>query len=229
MNYFIFIKDGITYDSREYGIGCGGFPSIVIPRKRTTIESLPGRNGSLMSTDDCYDSYTKNIECYMEDDVYVDLSWINGSGKLILSNELEREYDVTLKNNIELAQIATYWRNFILKFEVQPFKKGRTKFSKVYTDKEFSFSVGGNTRSLPKIYVTGLGDIDLIINDKSFKIKNLEDTLIIDTELQVVFEKGENALYKTNGDFPILNAGINRVEIIGEMTNIKLEYQETYL
>lgn len=229
MNYFIFIKDGIIYDSRDYGIGCGGFPNIVIPKKRITVESLPGRSGSLTSTDDCYDSYTKSVECYMQDNVYADLSWLSGSGKLILSNELEREYDVTLKNNIELSQIATYWRNFVLKFEVQPFKKGRTKYTKVYKDKEILFRIGGNARALPIIYVTGTGNIDLIINGRTFKIKDLKNTMMIDSELQVVLEDDENSLYKTNGDFPILDAGLNKIQIIGDILNIKIKYQETYL
>lgn len=229
MNYFIFIKNGKMYDSRDYGIGCGGFPDIVIPRKRITIESLPGRSGSLTSTDDCYDSYTKAIECYMEDDVYKDLSWLSGSGKLVLSNELEREYDVTLKNNIELSQIATYWRNFILNFEVQPFKKSRDKKTLIYRDKEFMFRIGGNARALPIIYLTGTGDIDLTINGKTFKIKNLKTTIMIDSELQVVMEGEENALPKTNGDFPELNPGLNKFQITGNLLNIKIKYQETYL
>lgn len=229
MNYFIFIKNGKMYDSRDYGIGCGGFPDIVIPRKRMTIESLPGRSGSLTSTDDCYDSYKKAVECYMEDDVYKDLSWLSGSGKLILSNELEREYDVTLKNNIELSQIATYWRNFILNFEVQPFKKGRDKKTLIYRDKEFMFRIGGNARALPIIYVTGTGDIDLTINGKTFKIKNLKTTIMIDSELQVVMEGEENALPKTNGDFPELDPGLNKFQITGDLLNIKIKYQETYL
>jgi phage-related protein len=217
------------YDSRDYGIGCGGFPDIVIPRKRITIESLPGRSGSLTSTDDCYDSYTKAIECYMEDDVYKDLSWLSGSGKLVLSNELEREYDVTLKNNIELSQIATYWRNFILNFEVQPFKKSRDKKTLIYRDKEFMFRIGGNARTLPIIYLTGTGDIDLTINGKTFKIKNLKTTIMIDSELQVVMEGEENALPKTNGDFPELIPGLNKFQITGNLLNIKIKYQETYL
>lgn len=229
MNYFLFIKNGITYDSRDYGIGCGGFPDIVIPRKRITVESLPGRSGSLTTTDDCYDSYTKNLECYMEDNVYKDLSWLSGSGKLVLSNELEREYDVTLKNNIELTQIASYWRNFILKFEVQPFKKSRNKHSLIYEDKDFSFNIDGNTRALPKIYVTGTGNIDLTINDKTFKIKDLETTIMIDSELQVVLEGVENALFKTNGEFPELKPGLNNFHIVGNLSSIKIDYQGTYL
>lgn len=229
MNYFLFIKDGKTYDSRNYEIGCGGFPPIVIPTKRLTVETIPGRDGTLTSTDDCYDSYTKTIECYMQDDVYADLSWLNGSGKLILSNELEREYDVTLKNNIELTQIASYWRNFLLNFEVQPFKKGRNTLTKTFSDKIFNLTTHGNARTLPIITITGSGDIDIIINSRTFKVKNLSSPMIIDCELQVVIENDENALYKTNGDFPKLDPGLNEVQLIGNLSNIKFEYQETYL
>ena len=229
MNYFIFIKDGVTYDSRDYGIGCGGFPPIVIPKKRITVESLSGRNGSLTTTDDCYDSYTKNVECYMEDDVYKDLTWLSGSGKLVLSNELNREYDVTLRNNIELEQIATYWRNFILKFEVQPFKKGRNKHMIEKETNDFTFEVGGNAKALPLIYITGTGDIDVTINEKIFKIQNLNSTIFIDSELQVALEDEQNALNKTNGEFPTLNPGINTVHILGNLTQIKIVYQDTYL
>ncbi len=229
MNYFIFIKDGIMYDSRDYGIGCGGFPPIVIPKKRITVESLSGRNGSLTTTDECYDSYTKNVECYTEDDVYKDLSWLSGSGKLILSNELDREYDVTLRNNIELEQIATYWRNFILKFEVQPFKRGRDKHTIIQKDKDFIFRIGGNANALPLIYVTGTGNINITINDSTFQIKDLKSTIFIDSVLQIALEDEQNALYKTNGEFPFLKPGINKVHITGDLVNIKIKYQDTYL
>ena len=229
MNYFIFIKDGIMYDSRDYGIGCGGFPPIVIPKKRITVESLSGRSGSLTTTDDCYDSYTKSVECYMEDDVYKDLSWLSGSGQLVLSNELDREYDVTLRNNIELEQIATYWRNFILKFEVQPFKRSRDKHTIIQKDKDFNFRIGGNANSLPLLYITGSGNINITINDSTFQIKDLKSTIFINSVLQIALEDEQNALYKTNGDFPILKPGINKVHIIGDLVNIKIKYQETYL
>lgn len=229
MNYFIFIKDDIEYDSRDFGIGCGGFPDIVIPQKRITIESLPGRNGSLTSTDDCYDSYSKNIECYMKDDVYKDLSWLSGRGKLILSNELEREYDVVLKNNIELTQIANYWRNFILKFEVQPFKKSRLKTSLTYTEKTFSFEVGGNVYAFPTIYVTGEGNINITINGDTFMIKDLKSTIMIDSELEIAIENKLNALPKTNGEFPKLKPGLNNFIIVGNISKIKIEYKDTYL
>ena len=76
MNYFLFKKDDITYDSREYGIVCGDFPPITIPQKRLTIDTIPGRNGSLISTDDCYDSYTKILECAIKDNSNFDLSWL---------------------------------------------------------------------------------------------------------------------------------------------------------
>ena len=91
MDYFLFIKDGTTYDSRKYGIVCGDFPPITIPQKRLTIDTIPGRNGSLISTDDCYDSYTKTLECAIEDKPNIDLSWLRGRGTLILSNELDKE------------------------------------------------------------------------------------------------------------------------------------------
>lgn len=229
MNYFIFKKNGMMYDSRDYGIGCGGFPAIVIPQKRVEIEKLPGRSGTLISTDDCYDSYTKTIECYMEDEVYKDLSWLNGSGKLILSNELEREYDVTIKNNIELDQIATYWRNFLIKFEVQPFKKSVNKHTLIYKEKDFVFRIGGNAKSLPLIYVTGTGNIDITINDNTFQIKDLKNTILLDSELQIAIEDETNALPKTNGDFPKLNPGLNKFHITGDLLNIKIKYQDTYL
>ena len=229
MNYFIFIKNGVSYDSRDYGIGCGGFPPIVIPQKRINIETIEGRNGSLISTDDCYDSYTKSIECYKEDDVYADLSWLNGSGKLILSNELERQYDVTIKNNIELSQIATYYRNFYINFEVQPFKTSVNETNLTFTETDFEFNVGGNTKSYPIMLITGTGDIDITVNDSTFKIMDLESTILIDSQLQIAQENNQNALPKMNGEFPVLIPNTNTVHIVGNLTSIEIKYRNTYL
>lgn len=231
MNYFIFIKDGVEYDSRDYGIGCGGFPEIVKPIKRVTKETLDGRSGSLIVSDNCYDSYQKNIECYMRDDVYKDLSWLDGSGQMILSNELNRVYDVTITNNIELSQIANYWRNFFIRLEVQPFKKGRENHSIIKTEKNFSFNVGGNAVALPKISISGVGTINLLINENAFIINDLESEkpITIDSELEIVQTNKMNTLNKTNGDFPKLLPGENIVEIIGDLSEISINYKDTYL
>ncbi len=229
MNYFIFKKNGNIYDSRDYGIGCGGFPPIVIPQKRCTFETIPGRDGTLTSTDDCYDSYPKTIECYMEDDVYKDLSWLSGRGKLVLSNELEREYDVTIKNNIELEQIATYWRNFLINFEVQPYKKSPIQKDLLFNTKIFDFEIGGDARCKPLISVKGSGEIIITINGSSFKIKNLENTILIDSELEVVQKNSQNASSDTTGEFPILYPGNNNVVIVGNLEKIEFIFQETYL
>lgn len=228
-NYFIFKKGNIAYDSRDYDIVCGSFPAIVIPNKRLTFEEISGRDGSLIYSDDCYSSYTKTIECAIDFNTDIDLTWLSGRGKLILSNEPQKEYDVILKNNIELTQIANYYQNFLLKFEVQPFKKSVTVYDLNYDENEFEFEIGGNARSLPIINLTGTGDIDLTVNDQTFKIKDLQSTIMIDSELEIAIENGENALPKTIGNFPRLKAGINNFIIIGELSEINIKYQETYL
>lgn len=227
-NWFIFKRNGTLYDSRDYGIVVGEFPPIVIPSKRITIESVPGRDGSLTYTDDCYDSYTKTIECAIEDNENIDLSWLTGRGKLILSNEPTKEYDVILKNNIELSQIAIYYRNFDLKFEVQPFKKSVITNTLIFSDKEFEFRIGGNAPSRPIIYLTGTGTISLTINGNTFKVKNLKSTIMIDSELFIAEENELNAMDRTIGDFPILQPGLNNFIIEGDLLKIKIKYQETF-
>lgn len=228
-NYFIFIKDGIEYDSRDYDIVVGDLPPIVVPNKRITFEEIPGRDGSLMYSDECYSSYSKTIECAIEFSENTDLTWLIGRGKLILSNEPNREYDVILKNNIELTQIAIYYQNFLLKFEVQPFKKNIEEHILTFTENTFNFNISGNARSLPTIKISGEGDLTLTVNSSSFLIKELESELMIDSELEVVVENGQNSSSKTNGIFPRLKPGLNTFSIVGDMTSIEITYKDTYL
>lgn len=222
--YFIFNN----IDSRNMGIGIGCLPPVVIPKKRNTSIVIEGRNGSLNETDNCYDSYLWNIECYMNDGKLENLAtWLQGTGTLILSDRPDKIFYVKITNQIDLEQIATYWRNFTINFEVQPFNESVTEYEQTITQNG-TFEVGGTVESQPIIEIVGTGDLSITLNNNTFHLYSIDGTVVIDSKLKMTIEDSTTVV-KTNGHYPILKVGENTINIIGTYTSFKIKYRRVNL
>lgn len=98
-----------------------------------------------------------------------------------------------------------------------------------YNSKNRSFYNSGKFKTNPTVMITGSGDIDLTFNDETFKIKNLEETIIIDSELMsCVDSEGNSLLSNTYGNFPIIEKGTNTISVSGTVTELKVIYREMW-
>lgn len=230
-NYF-FIND---VDSRTIGKGvyCGQFPNITFPVLRKTEIEIEGRHGTLHETDNCYKSYTFSLECYSEDINIEEIEmFIRDAKTLRLSKDLEKVYNITVKNQIDLSIVAEFWRNFTIVFEVQPIIKSHTEYEEIIETIPCGFNVGGTYRSMPIIELKGTGNYTITINNNNIIINNLDnETITIDTDLKTALINNSNASNKINGDLDKikLNVGTNEVSIIGDYDSFKIKYKRCYL
>lgn len=227
-NYFIYNN----IDSRNFGIRCGSFDNFTFPKLRIETITIEGRNGTLHETDNCYESYSRSIECYCDkqENIPQIAKWLQGSGELRLSNDLEKVFYVTINNNIDLESVAEYWYNFIIKFEVQPICESYTEH--VVNDISKTFNIGGTIETSPIIEIVGKGDYMITINNKVIYLYDINGTFIIDTKMMIATENNNNSFNKIGGDDLSqikLKLNSNNISVNNPYESFKVKYREANL
>ncbi|AOR24298.1 phage tail protein [Clostridium taeniosporum] len=147
------------------------------------------------------------------------LQWLRGSGKVIFGNLKDRYYKSYIGNKIPLEQIL---RNKLYKFPV------------IFTCKPFGYLLDGGIpititkqtklnnvkctyKSLPTITIKGTGSATFIINNRSFKVTNINGEITINSEKESVSnDRGEYM----EGEFPYLDPGENNISWTGSVTEV---------
>lgn len=80
----------------------------------------------------------------------------------------------------------------------------------------------GTHESKPLLKIYGSGNVTLTINNTSFTIKNVNEYVIIDSEIKECFKNSTNKGKDMTGDYPILSIGKNIISWSGTVTKIEL-------
>jgi phage-related protein len=97
MSYFIF-KDIRSDDMKTI---VEGLPSIIKPPKRYNLDDVDGSNRTRIY-DLGYKAYQKTIPIgFNGTEINRIMDWLEGSGRLILSNELDKYYDACILEQID--------------------------------------------------------------------------------------------------------------------------------
>ena len=113
-------------------------PSIFIPQRKINEIKVSGRNGVLHEDEKTYQNYTKDAECHVMDRSQIDevCGWLTGFGEVIFSSEPDKVYRAYIKNQIEFGSILKNINDFLVQFDVEPFKYSVAEFPR--------FEVGKN-------------------------------------------------------------------------------------
>ena len=122
-------------NSKDKGILVNNLPPISKAERKYEELEIPGRNGKLYIDENCYDTFVYTITCTLMPDSNIrEISkWLNGTGKLILCTELDKIYDVLIKDQIDYEQTYRICNRFEVNFEVQPVAKSVLEKEKVDT------------------------------------------------------------------------------------------------
>lgn len=240
--YFIYKEK----NSRDMGISILKLPPRIKPERRGEIINVPGRDGFLFESDDAYNNKTLEIECTFIppegntqnqiDAMIMDiLVWLDGNGKLILSDYPGYYYEATIINSIPIERLFKRYRRFMVSFEVQPFSKSLipSQIEKQILEEEI-FNVKTYYETSLKINLQATGNIEIHINDNIMHFNDIESPLVIDGELMnVTDELGVNMNNHMVGDFPKLKPGNNTISIIcdddSSFNGLILEYRSLWL
>ena len=224
-NYIIF--NGKSSEDIK-GLIIQELPSISRPKVRTESIVIDGKDGDVV-TELGYQSYNKSmsIGLNMQADLDEVMNYFSGKGKVIFSNEPDKEYTVIIDDKIDYNRLVKF-RTANVKFHVQPFKYLVDEAPFIFDiDDEESVKVAnqGYIDSKPVITIWGTGTVTLTVNNVDVC------TLDFNNDAYLTVDSLEEECYKDltlknrqmTGQFPKLRPGINTITWDGTITKIKVE------
>lgn len=209
-------------------------PPISKPKMRTSTTEIDGLDGDIVEYLG-YKSYDKTISIGLTRnyDLNAIMSYFNGDGELILSNEPDKYYKAQIIDTIDYNKLINF-KTAKVKFHVQPYKYLNSESSLILEiNDETSLNVEnkGLEKSKPIITLYGSGTIQLLINNLSVCSVNIEEDeyITIDSEKEEAYFGSVLKNRQMQGDFPILNSGINNVSWTGNLTKIEIQPKSRWL
>lgn len=226
----------------EFNLIVSSFPKI--PRLNEDIEEieLDGRNGSLTIKKGTYRNRNITISFKMLDTYFFwdTLSkieeWLyNVKDNRLFYDRQDRCFRVKRVIVGDLAKEVDLYGEFEVTFVCEPFMTDISPISITLGNMTYEMD---NTKILyndgdfevePRILIEGNGNIEIIINDAIIQLRDVIDSVEIDTKLmQVRDSSGANFSMNMYGDFPTLKKGANKISYIGNVKNMRIEYTNLY-
>ena len=207
-------------------------PPISKPKMRTQVDEIDGRAGDIV-TQLGFSAYDKIVEIGLYSNFDIDdvITYFNGSGKVVFSNEPDKYYNYQILDHIDYERLIRF-RTAKVKFHVQPFKysavEGVLKFTS-FTNDEITVINNGNYISKPIITITGSGTINLSLNGYQIFVIDMGDNeqIVIDTNLMEAYNPTNQVLLNRsvtgNYDNFSLNVGKNTISWSGTISEIDVE------
>lgn len=207
-------------------------PTIAKGKKSIEKITIPGRNGFLIIDNGTYEGFVISIECHFAKettDQDAILAWLDGAGKLSLDNI--RQWDAVITNSISLEKVVGTYRSFLIQFECQPVSEEIAESQFTVNSNPASITITGATASMdPIVEITGLGDVQVTVNNKAFHLYAMEGKYILDSKLKVITDINDmNASHKMLGEYPVLEPGVNTIDYIGTILDFEIVYKKAFL
>ena len=213
-------------------------PPISKPKMRTQVEEIDGRAGDII-TQLGFSAYDKIVEIglYGVFDIDDVITYFNGSGQVIFSNEPDKYYNYQILEQIDYERLIRF-RTAKVKLHVQPFKYSSVEATKVYTvfqNNQISVQNNGNYFSKPVITIKGSGTINLNVNGYQVLVIDLStnDEIVIDTaNMEAYNPTNQNLMNRyVTGDYNnlYLNVGTNTISWSGTINEIDIKNYSRWL
>lgn len=219
----------------EYGIHVTEMPSITQPEERVTFTDIPGRSGSLTlpEGEDVYKDMTLTATCMIDDSTRIPeiCGWLKGSGKVIFANRQGGFYEARVTNQIPFDKIlrGNPHLSFAVNFRCKPFWY-------VEDDEEVTIASSGDfiknpgtVHSEPVITVEGTGEITLMVGMTIIELSEIEDKIVLDTQLMEAYKDTTSMNSHMSGDFPTLSPGSTAISWSGDVTKVTVKPNWRYL
>ena len=207
-----FLWNGV--DSRQMGLVIST-PPRQIPQERVETITIPGRPGALIRTEGeaIYEPYVLTIRVgnRREASMAAILSWLRGSGQLVLSTEPDRVYEARLINAGELNRVFSGVMQGDLQFFCQPLRGQYPPEPAVTVTPSVSVTelVIHNPGDAParSVYTaTGIGDVVFTMDTApAFEVVFPDDpggTVTVDTDAgQALTAAGDNFANHVSGTY----------------------------
>ncbi|WP_346914249.1 distal tail protein Dit [Clostridium sp.] len=216
---------------KDYGILIAKRPTIPSPKRRVSYVPIPGRDSNIKFDEETYEDITILVECALKsreglaDRIDEIKGWLFNSGEsnLIFSFQSSKKYIAQVVNAIDFKQIHSVIGVFPIVFNCKPFKYEVSNQTITIEKTESIINNIGTLESSPILTVYGSGNIELLINDDLIKLKGVNNSIIINSDIEDCYNEAlDNLNFKMEGDFLKLKIGENKISWIGSVSKIDI-------
>ena len=222
-NYFIFND----INSKDLGLHIEELPIVPTSEEGIDVIEVEGRDGFLLKHNNHLKYRTYDVDLILKDIKKIDLikQHLRGSGKLILSNNLTRYYNVTIINKIDFERIFKNYNSCLISFIVQPFEYVIEYTTINVVDPTLiKNNTNATCKPILKIYGTSSGTVR--IGNDVIQIKNIKNYVELDYDLQECYRYDDLILKNCNGDvlanFKEIPIGDTEISFTGGITRIEI-------
>lgn len=220
-----------NYHSSELNTLVENRPIIQKPTRKVNYKEVPGRSGTLLFDEKAYNNTPFALDCFLkaetegERDYMRDLiAFVFDSGQYI---DFIPYFDNTKIYKVQATSAPQFEGHHVLRFNERYKVQLTAQPYKFIADAPTVSLTSGATINNPSFYaskpiitITGTGDCTLTINGRAFVVKNIQDSIIINSAIPsayrlaggVVFNE-ENKIYTR--EFPLIDSGNNVISWTG--------------
>lgn len=214
-------------------------PKITAPVRKVRFSSVPGSSGDYILDEKAYNNTSLSLQLFLkgntEDDVNdlkEQITYIFDSGQylpLVLYHDLDRVYYVKTTSGPTFYMTGEHPLvvPYEIEFSVKPYKEYAQAFSKT-SSSPVVVKNPSLYSSKPKITLYGMGDIDLIVNGKTYPFVNVDGHIVVDSQTQNAYKEVSTGILNHNNkmyskSFPLLTTGMNEIKAAKNFTSFKVE------
>lgn len=215
----------------DYKICMVDRPAIPTAKQKIEYIEVPGRHGSLTKKGAFEDVPLKIKFNLLEEENIKPLirrikAWfMNGKTLYFTDDNVYRKI-----KSVEIGDIANEIEEYgelQVEFTLDPFEY--TEDISLKLDNPGVIYNPGTFESEPKLWIVGVGNLRVTINDISFRIKNVIDSVVVDSEILEAYLDTVSLNNFMEGEFPILKVGPNNIQWSENVEYIQIKPRWRYL
>ena len=212
----------------EYGIHVSDQPPLTLPAERVTFTDVPGRSGSLTTTEGeyVYEDMVLTAQCFILSGTRVPeiAAWLRGSGTVTFANRPEGYYEARIINQIPFEKIlrGNPHLAFAVNFRCKPFWYQKNISPITLTQSGSFVENPSSVFAEPIITVYGTGAITLMVGMIITELEGISGSITLNSQLQEAYSGTTSMNGAISGEFPVLLPGQNAVSWTGNVTSLNV-------
>lgn len=218
--------------SDDFGLLVTDFMNKSSAADRVQNETVISRYGDVQSREasNAFNAYDAQIKCISLCGFDADIrSWLTGDGELIMGDEPNIVYNVSIQNAVEFSRFSHGIADSVIAISVhvQPFKMHADDNWMPLARTGLNVLNDGDVDCYPIIKLNGSGNLRVEIAGKALLIQSATNECYVDTYNRVAYG-ADNTLLETSGDFPVLLVGMNTVAFSDNVASAEIKRNRLY-